>query len=55
MKTFKLGARINAYEYRGHIIHVNHEPGHRLKYSVVGVGAANTLTGIKNLIKSHTK
>ena len=39
------------YTYRGRIIHVNNEPGHRLRYSVLGVGAADTLAGIKQLIK----
>ncbi len=43
------------YTYFGHIIHVYGGPGHRLRYSSVGVGVADTLAGIKRLIKQHVK
>lgn len=39
------------YFYYGHVIHVNNEPGHRLRYSALGIGASDTLAGIKRLIK----
>lgn len=41
--------------YFGHLIHKNTEPGHRLRYSCVGIGVADTLAGIKRLIKQHVK
>lgn len=42
--------------YFGHIIHVNNDGiGHRLRYSAVGIGVADTLAGIKRLIKRHVK
>lgn len=41
--------------YLGHIIHENRTPGHHLRYSALGIGASNTLAGIKRLIKRHVK
>ena len=41
--------------YLGHLIHENRTPGHRLRYSALGIGAADTLAGIKRLIKQHVK
>lgn len=39
--------------YFGHIIYRNPEPGYRLRYNVIGVGSADTLSGIKKLIREH--
>ena len=44
----------NHHRYMGHTIWRNTEPGYRLRWSCVGVGSADTLAGIKRLIKDKT-
>ena len=39
--------------YMGRLIHRNTEPGYRLRYNALGIGAADTLAGIKRLIRNH--
>jgi hypothetical protein len=41
--------------YMGHTILLNHEPGSRLRWSCLGVGSADTLAGMKRLIREHNK
>ncbi len=41
----------NYYLYKGVIIWRNTRPGHYLKYNAIGYGAADTLKGMKELIK----
>jgi hypothetical protein len=43
------------YTYFGHIIWRNTQSGNTLRYSSLGIGAANTLVGMKKLIKSSIK
>jgi hypothetical protein len=35
----------------GRIIHRNTEPGYKLRWYCIGIGAADTLKGIKELIR----
>jgi hypothetical protein len=39
--------------YMGCIIWRNDEPGYRLRWSSIGIGAADTLAGMKRLIREH--
>lgn len=38
-------------EYMGRLIHRNTEPGNRLRWSVMGIGSADTLVGLKALVR----
>ena len=40
----------NFHEYRGVLIHRNTEPN-KLRWSAIGVGSADTLEGMKSLIR----
>jgi hypothetical protein len=37
--------------YRGVDLYRNTEPGYRLRWSALGVGAADTLAGLKSLVR----
>jgi len=41
------------HEYMGHTIWRNTEPGPRLRWSCLGIGSADTLAGMKRLIKDN--
>lgn len=42
-------------EYMGHILWRNTEPGSRLRWSALGIGASDTLAGMKSLIRHNHK
>lgn len=41
--------------YMGHLIHRNAGPGYRLRWYCIGIGAADTLAGMKELIREMVK
>ena len=41
--------------YFGRILWHNDEPGYRLRWSCLGIGAANTLACMKRLVREHIK
>lgn len=52
---YSVPRRRNFHTYMGHIIHRNDKPGHRLRWSCLGIGASNTLAGMKSLIRRNHK